>query len=249
MVEQGLLVLRQAEEPAFLDRPLDWRALGRQLGAVLRRGQLVFFVIGLIANRVPPFVAIEVKVPLFLHSRPDRLARAIMRLVRRANEKIVRNVKGIAHLLEKTRHFVCELTSLYALRPCGLSHLQPVLVGAGLEADVPALRALKAGNDVGRDRFISVADVRRTVGIADRGGDVERIGHCARPSGAVLALQGRAFRDVGKKAAKLEYCGCRIQGQPRRSGRQLSGARIGIERAQPWWPGELPCFTRDQRRQ
>ena len=37
-IEQRLLILRQAEEPAFFDRPFDRRALRRQLRAVLGRG-------------------------------------------------------------------------------------------------------------------------------------------------------------------------------------------------------------------
>ena len=41
MVEQRLLVVRQAEEPALLDRPFDRRALGRQLLAPFPVGQLV----------------------------------------------------------------------------------------------------------------------------------------------------------------------------------------------------------------
>ena len=56
-----------------------------------------------------------------------------------------------------------------------------MLVGPGLEPHVAALRALKAGDDVGGDRLIGVADVRRPVGVADRGRDVEGLGHVRPP--------------------------------------------------------------------
>src|SRR3546814_18906042 len=48
-----------------------------------------------------------------------------------------------------------------------------MFVGPGDESDVTAARALKPRHDIGRDRFISVADMRTAIGVADRGGDVE----------------------------------------------------------------------------
>ncbi len=57
-----------------------------------------------------------------------------------------------------------------------LHHLDAVLVGAGEEEDVVAVEPLEAGDGVGRDRLVGVADVGRAVGIGDRGGDVEFLG-------------------------------------------------------------------------
>jgi len=48
-----------------------------------------------------------------------------------------------------------------------------VLVGAGEEIDVVAVEPHEAGDGVGRDRLIGVADMRRAVRVGDRGGDVE----------------------------------------------------------------------------
>src|SRR3546814_21022796 len=47
-----------------------------------------------------------------------------------------------------------------------------MFVGPGDESDFTAARALKPRHDIGRDRFISVADMRTAIGVADRGGDV-----------------------------------------------------------------------------
>src|SRR3546814_1128326 len=44
-----------------------------------------------------------------------------------------------------------------------------MFVGPGDESDVTAARALKPRHDIGRDRFISVADMRTAIGVADRG--------------------------------------------------------------------------------
>src|SRR3982751_1392215 len=64
-----------------------------------------------------------------------------------------------------------------ARRPRRLRHLQPVLVGTGLEADFTPLTALKTRDGVGGDRFIRVANMRRTVRVADGSGDVEGVAH------------------------------------------------------------------------
>src|SRR5437763_12896452 len=106
MVEQRLLVFGQAEEPAFLDGPLDRRPLRRKLRAVFSGRELILFVISFVANRIPTLVAIEVQVPPLLHCLPYRLTRAVMVGLRGPNVAIVRDVKSIAHLLEQKRYFV-----------------------------------------------------------------------------------------------------------------------------------------------
>ena len=59
----------------------------------------------------------------------------------------------------------------------GPGHLLAVLVGAGEEEDVVADQPVPAGQGVGVDRRVGVADVGRVVHVVDRGGDVEA-GHC-----------------------------------------------------------------------
>ena len=51
----------------------------------------------------------------------------------------------------------------------GLQHLDAVLVGAGEEEHVVAVEPHEAGDRVGGDRLVGVADMRRAVGIGDGG--------------------------------------------------------------------------------
>ena len=70
--EQPVLIVRQAEEPAFLDGPFDRRSLWRQARAALPVGQFLFLVIRLVTDRIPTLVAVEIQVPICLHRFPDR---------------------------------------------------------------------------------------------------------------------------------------------------------------------------------
>ena len=105
-----------------------------------------------------------------------------------------------------------------------LGHFQAMLVGACLEADVAPCAALEARDRIGRDRLIGMADMRRPVGIADRGGDVEGLGHAAAgPSGGGLALQG--------SAAARPRPACRRAGRRSPPGRATGAARSRPARA------------------
>jgi hypothetical protein len=178
--EQRLLVLRQAEEPGFLDRPFDRRALRRELFAPLALRQLALVVIGLVAHRVPALVAVEVEVAVRLHRPPDRLARAVVLVLGGAEEAVV----GNSRRSNRARKWF-DISSPVARGDAQLArllrHLEPVLVGPGLEAHLAAHQPLEAGDDVGRDRLVGMADVRLAVGIMDRGGDVVGLSHANPP--------------------------------------------------------------------
>jgi hypothetical protein len=62
-----------------------------------------------------------------------------------------------------------------------LGHLEPVLVGPGLEAHLAPAQPLEARRDVGGDRLVRVADVRLAVRVMDGGGDVVRLSHAPVP--------------------------------------------------------------------
>ena len=59
-----------------------------------------------------------------------------------------------------------------------------MFVGAGLKTHIVTDQTMETGNRIGGDRFISMTDVRTTIGVADRGSDVERLGH-----GGALAVR------------------------------------------------------------
>ena len=92
-----------------------------------------------------------------------------------ADEVVVRAVEHLHHGLEARHVAVGEFARRQALLGRGLHHLDAVLVGAGEEEHVVAVEPHEAGDGVGGDHLIGVADVRLAVGIGDRGGDVIRL--------------------------------------------------------------------------
>ena len=73
------------------------------------------------------------------------------------------------------RHVAVEqLPRREALARRSLLNFLAVLVGSGEEEDVIAVEPHEAGNRVGRDHFVSVADMRWAIRIRDRGRDVVR---------------------------------------------------------------------------
>ena len=78
-----------------------------------------------------------------------------------ADEVIVRAVQLAHHLLEQRCVAVGEFARRQALAKRRLLHLDAVLVGAGQEEDVAAVEAHEAGERVGGQRLVGVADMRR----------------------------------------------------------------------------------------
>src|SRR5690606_27587818 len=107
----------QTEEPAFLDRPLDRCALRGKLLVALPVDQFAFIVIGLVADRVPTLVAVEIQVAVRFHGPPDRLAGVVVLLLGGPNETIVRNAKFIEQLTKIARHLVRKLAGSDAKIP------------------------------------------------------------------------------------------------------------------------------------
>ena len=97
-LKEPLLVFRKAEEPGLLCRPLDGRALGRQLLAALSRDELAFIVECFVADRIPALVAIEVKVARLFHRLPDGDAGAVVPRLGRPDERIVGDIQFRAHI-------------------------------------------------------------------------------------------------------------------------------------------------------
>ncbi len=62
----------------------------------------------------------------------------------------------------------------------GLLHFQAVLVGAGQEEHIIAVEPHEAGNRVGCDRLVGVADMGRSIGIGNGSGEIVtgRVSHC-----------------------------------------------------------------------
>jgi hypothetical protein len=111
-------------------------------------------------------------------------------------------------------HFVCQSARIDASVARRLGHLEPMFVGAGHEEHVAAIEPVEARDRIRGDRLVGVADMRAPVGVADSGGDVERLGHRSGFSDSV------AGGKRGEQPAQFEHHTLRIQRQPRRGGRK-----------------------------
>ena len=172
-VEQLLLVGRELEEIALLLDPFDRRAgLGGEALFLLVEVGLVLGVIGLVAHRIPAGIFAEIDVAVLLHAPPDRFRRPVVALLGGADEVVVRAIEPLHHGLEQRHVAVEQLPRRQAFACRGLLHLLAVLVGAGEEEHVIAVEPHEAGDGVGGDRLVGVADMRRAVRIGDRRGDV-----------------------------------------------------------------------------
>ena len=94
-----------------------------------------------------------------------------------ATKSVMTDIKFAAHLYEVGGHFVRKLYSIDTCFPGSLDHFQAMLVGSGDQADIATTQAIKSGDGIGGNRLIGVANVRTTIGIADRGGNIKWFGH------------------------------------------------------------------------
>ena len=172
-LEQWFLIFRQAKEPGFFGCPLNGRPLWRQLRARSIGLQLTLIIESLIANRIPAFVSIKVKVACCFHRLPQSLASNSVPGFGGADECVERYVKFRTHIFEIACHFIREFKRLAPCRPRSLDHFEAMFIRAGHKADIAAHEPLKTRNGVGCNGFISMADVRLTVGIGYCGGDIK----------------------------------------------------------------------------
>src|SRR6478609_5942970 len=193
-IEQLLLIGGKLEEVALLLDPFHRRPLRADAFALLVEFGLIRVVVGLVAHRIPAGILAEVNVARRLHPLPDADRRAMMALLGGADEVIVGAVEPLHHLLEKRHVALHQLPRRELFLRRGLQHLDAVLVGAGEEEHVVAVEPHEAGDRVGGDRLVGVADMRRAIGIGDGGSDVIAglVGHRSVPSSAFSELTEKA---------------------------------------------------------
>ena len=173
-LQELVSVLGKAEEVGLFLGPLDLGAGGNGVTLAVADLGFVFCVVGLVADGVPAGVLTEVDVTVLFHTLPDGLGCDVVVGVGSTDEAVVADVQRVVHGLETCGVLVGEFLGGFAELLCGGLHLLAVLVGAGHEAYVEAVEALEAGQHVGGDGFVGVADVRVAIGVGDGGGDVER---------------------------------------------------------------------------
>ena len=89
----------------------------------------------------------------------------------------MRDIQVGEHALKDRGNLIDEDLGFNATLKGGLLDLLAVLVQTGKKVHLTAAHAHMARDHVGEDFLIRMAEVRRTVGVVDRRGDVERTGH------------------------------------------------------------------------
>ncbi len=168
-IEQLLPIRGEPEEVALLLDPFDRRA-GR--AAPLAAGSdadLGLAVVRFVADRVPAGVFGKVDVAGLRHPLPDRLRSAIMPRLGRADEIVVAALEPLDHGAEPRHGALDQLAGRNAGLGRGLLHFSAVLVGPGEKEHVVTVEPHEAGDRIGRDRLVGMADVRGPIGIGDGG--------------------------------------------------------------------------------
>ena len=176
-LEQRVFIIGQTEKPAFLDRPLNRRPLWGKLRIALAFDQFAFVIISFVADGIPAFIAVEIKVALGLHRLPNGLTGFVVILFNCSDKTVKADVERIIHCAEIARHLIGEFARRDALLLSFAGHFEPVLIRARLKTNIAAPQTLETRDNIGRNRFICVANMRATIGIVDRGGDIEGFRH------------------------------------------------------------------------
>ena len=168
----GLAMLLELEEVVALLDALDRSVVHR---ADVAGEQFLFGVEALAADAVEAFIVLEIDVAAFIAAREHLLHERLMHRVGGADENIVADVERGPGVAKEGADVVGERLRLEPQRFRRALVLVAVLVGAGDEGDVAGaeLAALEAGEGVGRQQFVGVADMRRPVAVSDRAGDVD----------------------------------------------------------------------------
>ena len=167
--EQLVLVGREPEEPVLLLDPLRLDAVVRALTV----DELVLVLERLAPDAVEPGVDVLVDVAVVVDALQEVLDEALVPLIGRPDEVVDRRVDARRQLLPGDDDLVDVLLGLEPLLRSYPRDLVRVLVDPREEERLLAALAVMAHQDVGRDRRVRVADVRRRVDVVDRCCQVE----------------------------------------------------------------------------
>ena len=178
--EEPAGVGREAKKVALLLDPFGRSAARRKLRSTGAFGKLVLVEIGFVAHRVPAGILRQIDVAIGRHPLPDRLGSAVVSRLGRAYDVVGAGVQQFAHRLEFAGDPVDESLRRHSLARRGLLNLEAVFVHARDEQRLTPVEPHEPLDRVGRDALVGVADMRRAVGVRDRGRNVETA-HARRP--------------------------------------------------------------------
>ena len=177
VIEEPVFVLGEPEVVVLLVAMLDLSPLGAELavGAALLVGQELF-----LTNAVVALLFVLVDLLFVVKALQNSLHAMLVQRIGRGRPDVVADFEFLPERDEFRRDFIDELLRRDAGFLGRLLHFLAVLIDAGEEENFLALQPMITRDDIGQHLFVGVADVRRTVGVVDRGGDVKRFGHRAR---------------------------------------------------------------------
>ena len=161
-------VLLHVEEIGLLRSALD---LAATVGALAISG-LGVGEEGLAGDAVPALVAALIDIALIVELLEQLLHSRLVVVVGGADEVIVGNVHLVPQILDLPRHAIHVGLGGDARGVGEILDLLAVLVGTRAEVDVVAHLSLVAGDGVGHDGLVGVAEVGLLGGVGDGGGDV-----------------------------------------------------------------------------
>ena len=139
--------------------------------------ELVLVLEGLAADAVEPGVDVLVDVAVVVDALQEVLDEALVALIGRPDEVVDRRVDARRQLLPRDDDLVDVLLGREPLLRSDPRHLVRVLVDSREEVRLLAALPVMAHEDVGRDRRVRVADVRRRVDVVNGCGQVEAHRH------------------------------------------------------------------------
>src|SRR5450432_1195874 len=134
----------------------------------------------LLADAVVTFLLVFVDSFFVEEALENSLHTFLVRRIGRGGPTIVTDFKFLPKGDESRRDLIDELLGRDARLLRRLLHLLAVLIDAGEEENRVAFQPMITRDDIGEHLLVGMANVRRAVGVVDRGGDVERFGHRAR---------------------------------------------------------------------
>ena len=195
-IEEPVAVLGEFEVVVLL---LDLDDLA-PLGAELAVGAAFFFCEELLlAHAVVAALRGFVELAFIPESLEHALHAGFVEVLHGGGPGVVAEVEFFPEFHEEACDFGNKLGRLDSAFLGGLLHLLSVLVDACEEENIASGEALVAGDGVGEDLLIGMADVRRAIGVVDRGGDEECVRHGVSGIGFDFSAPG--------ENARLAACG------------------------------------------
>ncbi len=203
IVHQPVLVLAHAEKVVCF-RDAVHRATAARLGA-LAVDQVLLREEPLAGHAVPAIVIRAVDLVAVIQVLQDPLHRLDMSRFGGADKVVVCDFQVLPEILETHDRLVHMCLRRHAALVGGLLHLLSMLVGTGQEMDRQACQPVVAGQHIGQDRGVGMADMRLVVHIVDRRGHIEFIStHSISLEQPMMGISAPQFKP------RVENCQVRV---------------------------------------